>query len=103
MLNLKLFQITARINRGKDISYKNIELTITADPLSYVAFGAMEYMLHDLGSRNGLTEAEVRFICFKLPEKNKTVMVVCILQKRDYIRPFNQNRNSSSKMLFYVL
>ena len=40
-------------------------------------------MLHDLGSRNGLTEAEVRFICFQLSAKNKTVIGVCILQKKE--------------------
>ncbi|XP_067945402.1 CD109 antigen-like [Watersipora subatra] len=57
--NGKQGQLTARLNRGKDLSYKNIELTLITDPLSYVAFGALEYQLYNQGVRNSLTSQEV--------------------------------------------
>lgn len=52
--------MSLRFNRGKDFTYSSVEITATADPLSYVAFSAMEYQLYELGARNGLTWEEVR-------------------------------------------
>ena len=51
-----------RFNRGKDFTYQSIELTAIADPLSYVAFSAIEYQLYELGARNGLTWEEVSVV-----------------------------------------
>ena len=51
--------MSARINRGKDLSYNSVELTITGEPLAYVAISAMEYQLYDLGARNSLSMHEV--------------------------------------------
>ena len=54
-----VLQMQLRFNRGKDFTYQSIELTAIADPLSYVAFSAIEYQLYELGARNGLTWEEV--------------------------------------------
>ena len=51
--------MSAKINRGKDLSYNSVELTITGEPLAYVAISAMEYQLYDLGARNSLSMHEV--------------------------------------------
>lgn len=52
-------QMTLKFNRGKDFTYQSVEISSTADPLSYVAFSAIEYQLYELGARNGLTWEEV--------------------------------------------
>ena len=65
-----LLQVAAKISRGKDLSQSSIELTVIAEPLSYIAFSALEYMLYDLGSRNGLTEVEVSFWVLQIVEEN---------------------------------
>ena len=51
--------MSAKINRGKDLSYNSVELTITGEPLAYVAISAMEHQLYDLGARNSLSMHEV--------------------------------------------
>ena len=51
--------MSAKINWGKDLSYGSVELTITGEPLAYVAISAMEYQLYDLGARNSLSMHEV--------------------------------------------
>ena len=51
--------MTVRFNRGKELSYSSVEITATADPLSYVAFSAIEYQLYELGARNSITWEEV--------------------------------------------
>lgn len=48
-----------RFNRGKDFNYDTIEITAWADPLSYVAFSALEYQMYGLGIRNGLSWDQV--------------------------------------------
>ncbi|XP_067928326.1 CD109 antigen-like [Watersipora subatra] len=55
----RLHEMTLRFNRGKDFTYSSVEISSTADPLSYVAFSAIEYQLYELGARNGLTWEEV--------------------------------------------
>lgn len=47
--------MTVKFNRGKDLAYDTVEITATADPLSYVAFSAIEYQLYELGARNDIT------------------------------------------------
>lgn len=47
------------INKGKDLSLNTVELKLAADPLSYVAFGALEYQIYDMGTRNSLSKEEV--------------------------------------------
>ncbi|XP_067945401.1 CD109 antigen-like [Watersipora subatra] len=54
-----LGEVDASINKGKDLSLNTVELKLAADPLSYVAFGAMEYQLYNYGTRNSLSEEEV--------------------------------------------
>jgi len=56
-----IIQMSVKFNRGKDFSYNTVEITATADPLSYVAFSAIEYQLYELGAKNGLTWEEVCF------------------------------------------
>lgn len=51
--------MSVSINKGKDLTLSTVELKLTAHPLSYVAFGAMEYQLYDMGTRNGLSKEEV--------------------------------------------
>lgn len=60
-----------KFNRGKDFTYQSVEITATADPVSYVAFSAMEYQLYELGARNGLTwdEVSVKEIFFSFNER----------------------------------
>lgn len=50
------------INKGKDLTLNTVELLLEADPLSYVAFGAMEYQLYDYGTRNSLSKEEVSLL-----------------------------------------
>lgn len=55
----RMHQMSVKFNRGKDFSYNTVEIIAKADPLSYVAFSAIEYSLYQLGARNGLTWDEV--------------------------------------------
>lgn len=50
------------INKGKDLTLNTVELLLEADPLSYVAFGAMEYQLYEYGTRNSLSKEEVSLL-----------------------------------------
>ena len=53
------FQMSVKFNRGKDFTLDTVEITAQADPLSYVAFSALEYHMYGLGIRNGLSWEEV--------------------------------------------
>lgn len=51
--------MSVKFNKGKDFSMNSVEISVKADPLSYVAFSALEYHMYDLGIRNGLSWEEV--------------------------------------------
>ena len=51
--------MSVKFNRGKDFTLDTVEITAQADPLSYVAFSALEYHIYGLGIRNGLSWEEV--------------------------------------------